>query len=247
MRERATQMMASGVAFRDVCRALGLPRGTVAHWFYGERARRRAEQPPKTSRCPRCRPVPGIPDDAGDYAYLLGLHLGDGHLVTSAKVPVLRIYCADAWPRLIDMCEEAMLIVLANSVQRVQKKGCVGVQSYSNHWPCLLPQHGPGKKHDRPIVLTDWQQPIIDEHPGDFLRGLFHSDGCRTENRIVKGDKTYVYPRYMFSNESADIMGLCQQSLDRLGISWKMCRRNMLSVARKEAVAALDAHVGPKW
>jgi hypothetical protein len=32
-----------------------------------------------------------------------------------------------------------------------------------------------------------------------------------------------------------------------LGISWKMCRRNMLSVARKDAVAALDVHVGPKW
>jgi hypothetical protein len=177
----------------------------------------------------------------------LGLYLGDGHLVTKAKVPVLRVYCADAWPHLIELCEEAMLAVLAKNVHRVQKKGCVGVQSYSNHWPCLLPQHGPGKKHDRPIILTVWQQPIIDRNAGHFLRGLFHSDGCRSDNRIVKGDKVYVYPRYMFSNESADIMGLCQQSLDRLGISWKMCRRNMLSVARKDAVAALDEHVGPKW
>jgi DNA-directed RNA polymerase subunit N (RpoN/RPB10) len=42
-------------------------------------------------------------------------------------------------------------------------------------------------------------------------------------------------------------MGLCRQSLDRLGIEWRMCRRNMLSVARREAVAALDDHVGPKW
>ena len=26
------------------------------------------------------------------------------------------------------------------------------------HWPCLFPQHGPGRKHERPIVLEDWQR-----------------------------------------------------------------------------------------
>jgi hypothetical protein len=167
--------------------------------------------------------------------------------VTNAKVPVRRVACADAWPGLIDLCEKAMLVVLAKNVQRVQKQGCVSVQSYSKHWPCLLPQHGPGRKHERPISLASWQQPVVDQNAGHFLRGLIHSDGCRSLNRIVKNNKTYEYPRYLFVNESADIMGLCQASLDRLGISWKMCRRNMLSVARKEAVAALDEHVGPKW
>jgi hypothetical protein len=247
MRERATQLMAQGVAFGHVCRALALPRGTVAHWFYGERARHRLENPPEPTRCFRCNADPTVQKDFVGYAYLLGLYLGDGHLVTRAKVPVLRVYCADAWPGLIESCEAAMLTVLAKTTQRVQQTGCVAVQSYSNHWPCLLPQHGSGKKHDRPIRLTDWQQPIVDGNPGPFLRGLFHSDGCRVINRIVKGDKTYTYPRYLFANESADIMHLCQESLDRLGISWKMCRPNQLSVARREAVAALDQHVGPKW
>jgi DNA-directed RNA polymerase subunit N (RpoN/RPB10) len=51
----------------------------------------------------------------------------------------------------------------------------------------------------------------------------------------------------MFSNESVDIMRLCQESLDQLGVEWRMCRRNLLSVARREAVAELDEHVGPKW
>jgi hypothetical protein len=51
----------------------------------------------------------------------------------------------------------------------------------------------------------------------------------------------------MFVNESTDIMTLCQESLDRLGVSWRMTRRNTLSVARREAVAELDRHVGPKW
>jgi hypothetical protein len=239
-------MMAAGIPFGQICRSLGLPRGTVGHWLYGARALHHLQHPPEPSRCPRCQPVPGFPDDQGSYSYLLGLYLGDGHLVTKAKVPVLRVYCADAWPGLIEQCATAMRAVLANSVQRVQQKGCVGVQSYSNHWPCLLPQHGPGRKHDRPIHLADWQQPIIEANTSHFLRGLFHSDGCRVTNQIRRGEKIYHYPRYMFSNESFDIMSLCQDSLDRLGIEWRMCRPNMLSVARRESVARLDEHVGPK-
>ena len=86
-------------------------------------------------------------------------------------------------------------------------------------------------------------------HPGRFLRGLFNSDGCRVANwaiRPVAGQlKRYEYPRYMFSNESADIMALCQWALDLLGIAWRMPRPNALSVAQK-AVALLDEQVGPK-
>lgn len=239
-------MINAGVPFGEVCRIIGLPRGTVAHWFHGERARRWSAHPPEPSRCPRCRPKPEFPNDQESYAYLLGLYLGDGHLVTTAKVPVLRISCTATWPGLITECETAMLAVLAKKVQRVRQTGCVNVQSYSNHWPCLLPQHGPGRKHERPIQLTDWQQPVIDDHPGRFLRGLFHSDGCRVTNKVTRAGKTYCYPRYMFSNESRDIMELCQRSLDRLGLRWRMCRRNLLSVARRDDVAQLDQYVGPK-
>ncbi|MEH1057728.1 hypothetical protein V6U89_21285 [Micromonospora sp. CPCC 206171] len=139
-----------------------------------------------------------------------------------------------------------MRSVLATKVQHVRQRGCVNVQSYGKHWPCLLPQHGPGKKHERPIVLADWQRGIVEGQPGAFLRGLFHSDGSRFANPVTVRGKRYVYPRYMFTNESADIMDLCQWALDLLGIAWKMNRRNSLSVARREAVATLDRHVGPK-
>ncbi|MDG4805219.1 transcriptional regulator [Micromonospora sp. WMMD1120] len=220
-----------------------MPYRTVWHWCND---RPDAKQQSTQLRCFRCRAGVDSPTDPGSYAYLLGLYLGDGHLVTSARVPVLRIYCSDDWPGLIEACDVAMRAVLASKVQRVQKQGCVGVQSYGLHWPCLLPQHGPGKKHERPIVLADWQRPIIEQHPGDFLRGLFHSDGCRCANRVTMRGRTYVYPRYMFVNESADIMGLCQWGLDLLGIAWRMNRRNSLSVARRDAVATLDRHVGPK-
>ncbi|MFY1703262.1 hypothetical protein ACN28G_16220 [Micromonospora sp. WMMA1923] len=184
--------------------------------------------------------------DIVSYAYLLGLYLGDGHLVTSTKAPVLRVSCTEIYPGLIDACEQAMLAVLAARVQRTPKQGCVLVQSSGAHWPCLLPQHGPGKKHERPIVLADWQRRIVADHPGDFLRGLFHSDGCRATNRVTTRGKVYVYPRYMFSNRSTDIMGLCQWALDLLGVEWRMNMPYSLSVARRSAVAVLDRHVGPK-
>jgi hypothetical protein len=247
IRDRALQMRAAGIALGDICRDLGLPRNTVRYWFHGESARRYAALDAERVRCPRCDRPPRPPDDQSAYAYLLGLYLGDGYLVTTARVPVLRVFCANVWPGLINECERAMRSVIARSVQRVQKTGCIAVQSYSAHWPCLLPQHGPGKKHNRPIQLAEWQNPIVDDHPGELLRGLFHSDGCRVTNRIRHGEKLYTYPRYNFTNESREIMAICQMSLDRLGIAWRMCRANSLSVARRDDVARLDGFVGPKW
>jgi hypothetical protein len=99
-------------------------------------------------------------------------------------------------------------------------------------------------------VLEDWQREIVAEHPGPLLRGLFHSDGCRITNwteRVVAGErKRYEYPRYMFSNESEDIIGILTDALDVLDIAWRRPRRNLIAVSRREAVAALDEFVGPK-
>ncbi|TWJ20553.1 hypothetical protein JD76_00651 [Micromonospora endolithica] len=236
------EIFLAGATVADTARAVGVSYPTVRHW-----CKIRAE--PKLAstalRCFRCRRDAGIGSHA-HYAYLLGLYLGDGHLTTSSRVPVLRISCSNAWPGLVSACDDAMRAVLARNVQRVQQPGCVSVQSSGTHWPCLFPQHGPGKKHERSIVLADWQREIVERHPGHFLRGLFHSDGCRFSNRVTTRGKEYVYPRYMFSNESADIMALCRWALDLLDIAWRMNRRNCLSVARRDAVAALDRHVGPK-
>ena len=52
---------------------------------------------------------------------------------------------------------------------------------------------------------------------------------------------------YMSTNESTDILQLCGDSLDRLGIRWRFSRRNTISVARKDAVERLDQFVGPKY
>jgi hypothetical protein len=199
--------------------------------------------------CPRCT---GAPLDEERYAYLLGQYLGDGHLTTGRRnVHCLSIFCADVWPGVRAEVRSALSAVLpASKVSAVQRIGCAAVKSYSTHWTCLFPQHGPGKKHDRTITLHEWQQRIVDAHPGSFLRGLFHSDGCRITNwtrRHVAGEmKRYEYPRYFLSNKSTDILALCCASLDRLGIAHRRPHWDQVSVARREAVVALDRWVGPK-
>ena len=74
--------------------------------------------------------------------------------------------------------------VLPNKVALMARVGCTEVSSYSKHWICMFPQHGPGRKHERPIVLADWQRRIVDRFPAPFVRGLVHSDGCRVLDRV---------------------------------------------------------------
>lgn len=70
--------------------------------------------------------------------------------------------------------------------------------------------------------------------------------------RIVAAErKRYEYPRYLFTNTSADIMRLYTRTLDKLGVEWKPLKQSRaavtVSVARRASVALMDAHVGPKY
>ena len=76
----------------------------------------------------------------------------------------------------------------------------------NKRWPDgASPSTGPGRKHDRPIVLTDWQRAIVDRQPRALpAAALIHSDACRTVNRfktkLPSGRVAeYAYPRYFFS------------------------------------------------
>ncbi len=250
-RKRAVALAAQGRSLSSVSRETGISRYAIRSWQTRIEPVERVGKP-----CPRCQEVPGPPEDPAAYAYLLGLYLGDGCINAHRRgVYTMRVVLDHAWPGIIDACEVALRAVRPdNSVFRVQKQGCAAVTSTSKHWPCLFPQHGPGKKHERPIVLEAWQRAIIDAHPWDFIRGLIHSDGCRITNwttRMVGGErKRYEYPRYFFTNKSDDIRGLYTDTLDKLGVEWTHCTRDgnpyNISVAKKASVALMDTHVGPK-
>jgi hypothetical protein len=64
---------------------------------------------------------------------------------------------------------------------------------------------------------------------------------------LDSGERWYEYPRYLFVNESADILFLCGQVLDQLGVEWRFSKPNTISVAKRDAVARLDEFVGPKY
>ncbi len=251
-REHTLALVAQGRSLNSVSMQTGISRYAIRSWQI------RIEPASRRSECARCERIPRAPEASGDYAYLLGLYLGDGCISRGprGRGHVLRIACADAWPGLIVACRAAMKAVRpTNSVCVIQREGCVMVTSYSHHWPCLFPQHGPGRKHERAIALEPWQQAIVDAHPWEFIRGLIHSDGCRITNwttRIVGGErKRYEYPRYFFTNMSADIIRLCTDALDKVGVEWKPARQSRkaenISVARRGSVALMDQHIGPKY
>lgn len=249
-RARVLALLDQGRSLNSVSKESGISRAAIRAW------RVRLEPALRGSDCSRCRTVPTLPAEPAAYSYLLGLYLGDGCIsATRRGVYFLRIACADAWPGLMEACHRTMEVVLPHSkVFRVRKQGCQSITSYSKHWPCLFPQHGPGRKHERRIVLEPWQREVVDAHPWEFVRGLVHSDGCRNINwttRVVNGErKRYEYPRYFFTNVSDDIRQLYTDTLDVLGVEWRHCTRGgrsyNISVARRASVALMDAHIGPK-
>ena len=248
--ELARVLSGLGILDRENAAICGVSIAAVRHWRRGSRRMSGQEIRPETARCPRCH---GCSLDTRAYSYLLGLYLGDGHLTRGRRgVYALSITCCDAWPGLMAQARASLSAVMPNSgVFAVTRVGCTEIKSTSKHWPCLFPQHGPGRKHERRIELEAWQQEIVASHPGDFARGLFHSDGCRLINRVrrpVNGaDRWYEYPRYLFVNRSGDIHRLCGEALDRLGVAWRFSKPTTISVARREAVARLDEFVGPKF
>ncbi|WP_404960709.1 transcriptional regulator [Streptomyces sp. 147326] len=245
-RRHALALLGDGRSMNSVSKETGISRSAIRAW------QRHIEPRPRMNQT-----LCSGPSDLAAYSYLLGLYLGDGCISPHPRGGhYLRIACADAWPGLIEQCRAAIQAVRpSDKVYLLQRQGCVNVTSYGRHWTCLFPQHGPGKKHERPIVLEGWQQEIVDAHPWEFIRGLIHSDGCRITNwttRMVGGErKRYEYPRYFFTNKSDDIRKLCTDTLTKVGVRWTVLARGSdpfnVSVARRESVALMDAHIGPKY
>lgn len=238
-------MLEWGYSARAVAQELGLAPITVARWRAGQ----------TQAFGDRVVPLPWRPPHPLTYAYLLGVYLGDGHVTVRPRGHCwLRIFLDGAYP---DIVEEVVTAVGLSSfgkaiqVYRVPRSNVRVIQCGWKRWPEVFPQHGPGRKHERPIVLEDWQQAIVDAHPGDFVRGLIHSDGCRTVNRFTTKLPSgrvaeYAYPRYFFSNLSADIRGLFCDACDLLGVRWTQSNPRNISVSHRASVAVLEEIVGPK-
>ncbi|OHV04700.1 helix-turn-helix domain-containing protein [Mycobacterium talmoniae] len=236
--EAVQRLIAEGVNDCAIARQTGIPRPTVRDW----RCR-----PQVLARDGRTSPCNGhdfaaLPVTA--YCYLLGLYLGDGCISRYPRAWRLRVTLDVKYPGIINRCREAIdaLFPAQHASVCVHGRGCVDVSLYSKHWPCLFPQHGPGKKHTRPIRLEPWQDALVSQATEEFIRGLIDSDGCR----VVANDRGVRSVRYHFSNRSDDIRGLFCAALDALGIPWTRNSTYQIAVYRKAATARLDEFVGPK-
>lgn len=243
-------LVEAGLNDGQISRETGIPRGTIRDWRQGKIPRPVAAAAAGKS-CARCghqaHDFALLPQP--EYTYLLGLYLGDGCIVRARRVFRLRIVLDRRYPEIVAECRRAMKTVMPSSKVSIQRKGddqADYVGSYSKAWPCLFPQHGPGRKHLRRIYLSPWQRALVDEDPRPLLRGLIHSDGSYSVNTIKHPMRTYVYPRYLFSNRSDDIRKIFCEACDKVEIEWRRMNTTDISIARRDSVAMMDEFVGPK-
>ena len=238
IRDAAAAMAALGSANRAIARSLGIHHSTVAAWRRSPDARPMA--------CPRCA-MPlrrAIRFDAGDYAELLGLYLGDGWISDVSRTRILRVALDASYPGIVGRAARILARTFPGSPVRVaaRHEGRMLVPTvHHGHLSCLLPQHGPGPKHNRPIALEAWQQAAVDAAPWRLLRGLLHSDGCAYVNRTGR----YRYLSWDFSNRSADILDLFCATCHAVGVEHRRYRHHV-RVHRRASVALLVEHVGLK-
>jgi len=237
--EEGRGLVAGGLSPGAAGRRLGVSRSTVRYWTEPRSGH--------GSRRVKASPFERLPLDS--YAYLLGLYLGDGWIATSPRIEHLRIFLDGIYPGILREAAEAMRAVRPdNKVDGRKRKDsrCVVVSSYSVWWSRLLPQHGPGRRHERTIALHSWQTAITQRFPERFVRGLIHSDGCRFVARQRVGDRVYPYVRYSFSNRSEDIKRILCAHLELLGVDWTRPNAKCIEIARRRSVLRLEQSIGPK-
>jgi Homeodomain-like domain len=248
---QALRLAQEGRTASEISRLTGVPRSTVRDWLRSGIPR--SALPSGRDECGRCRaPAHDFLALPAEYMYVLGLYLGDGCISSHPRgVYRLRIFLDTKYPGIIDACEAAVQTLCPTN--KVARLACAGnyanssngsnvqISAYSRGWPCLFPQHGPGRKHERPIRLAYWQRSLLEKYPEALLRGLIHSDGCRFMNT----GRAWRHPRYSFSNRSADIRHIFCETCNILGLHWTVARRTVY-VSRMDDVARLDEFIDPK-
>ncbi|MFL5823300.1 MAG: helix-turn-helix domain-containing protein [Solirubrobacteraceae bacterium] len=236
-----------GLSDYQIAARTGVNRSTVQRW-------RHRDHPPYARLGVSDADAWRVEEPAA-YCYLLGCYLGDGHVTHRPPGTwALRIACDQLYRHIIDEIMAALAATFPGRrpTRFASSSGASDVVAICH--PAVgaaFPQHGPGRKHLRPIVLTDWQLRLTHAHPGALIRGLIHSDGCRVLNRfktkLPSGRVAeYSYVRYFFSNLSEDIRRIFADHCGLLDIRVTQSNHRNLTVSHRDSVAVLEELVGPK-
>ena len=173
--------------FVDVSDGRRIPLGEALSTLGSERLRDRADH----ERVPRHGaalaapgPAPGDrnarsscqrwADSKRAHCYLLGCYLGDCHI--THRPPngwTLRLACDQRYEAIIAEILAAMARTFPGShpTRYGSSSGASDVLAMSHRAiGRAFPQHGPGRKHLRPIELTDWQLARTHAQPGALIR-----------------------------------------------------------------------------
>jgi hypothetical protein len=238
-------LLDTGLSDYEVARQTGVNRATVRNW-------RRASHPPQRVAYEELAATWSVPDGAS-YCYLLGAYLGDGTICVQQGA-WLQIVNDRRYPDISEEILAAMARTFPGRPPRAHPSSVGESNVLCISHPAVLrafPQHGPGRKHLRRIVLTDWQLDLTRAHPASLVRGLIHSDGCRAINRfrteLPSGRVAdYSYVRYFFTNLSEDIRRIFTEHCELLGIRVTQSNHRNLAVSHRDGVAILERIVGPK-
>ncbi|MBO9520400.1 MAG: hypothetical protein J7518_02585 [Nocardioidaceae bacterium] len=143
----ASALRASAAGVPDALNAErhGVAVKTIRRWrrLYVRRGQPRGQRHTAVS-CPRCDDAPL---EEAAYAELLGWYLGDGHISLGRRgVYNLHVYNDVRYTE--DNARIASLMRQVKPGGRPHTRlvpGCVVTTVSWKHWPCLFPQHGPGR------------------------------------------------------------------------------------------------------
>ena len=202
---RSLELAGEGFSTSEVARRLGVPRGTVRDWLAGRVPGGFHRDGVACGACGGLHDLGALPPA---YVYLLGMYLGDGCLSAHRRgVFKLRVSLDNRYPAIGEEVEAAIHAVMpGNRIGRVWNSGWHEVYAYSKSWPCLFPQHGPGRKHERVIELTAWQRELVERRPDLLVRGLIQSDGCRFQNTGRGWSHPALLLRQPLGGNSADLL-----------------------------------------
>jgi len=170
-----------------------------------------------------------INQDKKLQAYIIGVALGDGNLSNSNKRAVrLRISCDKKYPLLIEgIIKNISLLLPKNKISIINRKNCIDISCYSNHWTKLLWDWNKGPKDIQNVSVPKWIKEDL-KLSKECLRGLFQTDGS------IYKDRKYLMVNFVNTtpNLSNDVFSM----IKNLGYSPNLQKLKQLNGKTKHTI-----------